>query len=86
MFSECVQEIFATTLDGDRAMRSAVVEVAKTHILKPGKKDTFKNLMHEGGNFAADLFEAVVVLAVPDTIRPSGGLFGGTSRPFSAWD
>ena len=85
-FPECVREIYATTLDRDSAMRSAVVEVAKTHIVDLRKKATFKDLMHEGGDFAVDLFEAVVVLAVSNTYRPSGGLFGGTSRLPSAWD
>jgi hypothetical protein len=85
-FPECVREIYATTPDRDRAMRAAVVEVAKTHIVDLGKKATLKEPMHEGGDFAVDLFDAVVVLAGSNTCYSSGGLFGGTSRLSSAWD
>jgi hypothetical protein len=84
-FSECVREVYTTTPDSDRAMRSAVVEVAKTHIVDFGKKAAFKDLIHQGGDFAVDLFETAVIPAVSNTYHPSSVLFGGGSRVPSAW-
>lgn len=59
-FPECVREIYASTPGSDRAMRSAVVEVAKAHVRELGKKEIFKDLIREGGDFAVDYFESVL--------------------------
>jgi hypothetical protein len=70
-------------------MRSAVVEAAKDHVRELGKKVVFKDLIHEGGDFAVQYFE-IVVFSAPPTIsstRPQTGSgfvgfggFGSTSR------
>lgn len=79
-FPECIREVFATTPDGDHAMRSAVVEVAKMHMKELGKKDVFKDLIHEGGDFTVQYFESVIFPATPavsslphQTVRIFGG-------------
>jgi hypothetical protein len=69
-FPECIREVYATTLESDRAMRSAVVEIAKNHVKELGKKVVFKDLIHEGGDFTVDYFESIVfptALAVSST-------------------
>ncbi|KAI1532888.1 BTB POZ domain-containing protein [Pyrenophora tritici-repentis] len=80
-FPDCIREIYATTLDSDHAMRSAVIEVAKAHVKELGRKSVFKDLIHEGGDFAVHYFESVVFSAPPvvsSTLRqPGSGLFGG---------
>jgi hypothetical protein len=87
-FPECIREVYATTPESDRAMRSVVVEVARNHVRELGKKVVFKDLMHEGGDFAVDYFESVVFSAPPAILpmRPqAGGLFGGGCKNSSAW-
>ena len=59
LFSECVREIYASTPNSNCSMRSAVVKVAKTHLRELGKKETFKDLIREGGDFAVDYFESI---------------------------
>jgi hypothetical protein len=59
-FPDCIREIYASTPDSDRAMRSAVVKVAKDHARELGKKAIFKDLIHEGGDFAVDFFESIM--------------------------
>ena len=80
-FPDCIREIYATTPDSDHMMRSAVVEVAKAHVKELGRKAVFKNLIHEGGDFAVQYFESVIFSApsaVSSTLRQTGGgLFGG---------
>ena len=88
-FPECIREVYATTPESDRAMRSAVVEVAKDHVSELGKKVAFKDLIYDGGDFAVQYFESVVFPA-PSTVSSTrsqtgsgfGGFggFGGTSR------
>ena len=53
-FPECVREIYETTPDSDRAMRSAVVEVARAHTQQLGEVAVFRALLREGGDFAVD--------------------------------
>ena len=59
LFPECVREIYASTPNSNCAMRSAVVKVAKAHVRELGKKDIFKDLIREGGDFAIDYFESI---------------------------
>ncbi|USP81613.1 hypothetical protein yc1106_08887 [Curvularia clavata] len=61
-FADCIREIYATTRDSDRAMRSAVVEIAKVHAKELVKKPAFTDLIHNGGDFAVQYFESVVSL------------------------
>jgi hypothetical protein len=80
-FPECIREVYATTPQSDRAMRSAVVKVAKNHVGKLGKNVTFKDLIYEGGDFAVDYFENVVLPAPPDVFPAcpqTGGLYSST--------
>jgi len=58
-FPDCVREVYASTPDGDRAMRSAVVEVASMHARELSKKAMFKDLIREGGEFAVDFVESI---------------------------
>jgi hypothetical protein len=85
-FPECIREVYATTPESDRTMRFAVVKIAKDHVRELGKKVAFKDLIHEGGDFAVDYFESVVFPAPPAVVptRPqTGGPFGGTYRTYS---
>lgn len=87
-FPECIREVYATTPESDRAMRSAVVEVAKDHVRELGKMVLFKDLLREGGDFAVDYFESVVFPAPPAVLSThlrAGGLFGGTCKNSSVW-
>jgi hypothetical protein len=71
-FPECVREIYSSTPDSDRTMRSAVCEVAKAHVRELGIKDTFKDLIREGGDFTVDCFEGVLSL-VPGAVSSTVG-------------
>jgi hypothetical protein len=93
-FPECIREVYATTPESDRAMRSAVVEVARDHVIELGKKVVFKDLIREGGDFVVQYFESVVFPGPPtvSSTRPqTGSGFGGfgglsgTSRAPSQW-
>jgi hypothetical protein len=86
-FPECIREVYVTTPESDRAMRSAVVEVAKDHVRELGKMVLFKDLIREGGDFAV-YFESVVFPVPPAVLSTNpraGGLFGGTYKNSSAW-
>jgi len=77
-FPDCIREIYASTRDNDRAMRSAVVEVARVHARELGKKVMFKDLIREGGEFAVDFFESITY---QEPLRTFEG-WGGKSRSF----
>jgi len=80
-FPECIREIYASTPSSDLMMRSAVVEVGKLHVSELGKKAIFRDLIHEGGDFAVQYFERVVFKAFP-----AYGSFGTTSSAkASSW-
>lgn len=81
-FPDCIREVYTSTPESDLAMRSAVVEVSKAHVIDLGKKADFKELIHEGGDFAVHLFENVIFPVM--SIRP-GGLFGGTNAASGIW-
>lgn len=53
-FPECIREIYASTPDCDRAMRLLVA-----HICELCNKAIFKDLIHEGGDFAVECFECI---------------------------
>ena len=59
-FPDCIREIYATTRDRDQAMRSAVVDIAKVHAKELVTKTAFKDLIHDGGDFAVQYFQSVV--------------------------
>ncbi|KAH7381197.1 hypothetical protein DE146DRAFT_278733 [Phaeosphaeria sp. MPI-PUGE-AT-0046c] len=93
-FPDCIRQVYATTVESDRAMRSAVVEVAKEHVRELGTKVEFKDLIREGGDFAVEYFESVVFPAPPtvsSTRTQAGSGFGAFgsystgSRAPTAW-
>ncbi|KAF2181195.1 hypothetical protein K469DRAFT_589870, partial [Zopfia rhizophila CBS 207.26] len=59
-FPECVREVYKSTYERDRALRSVVVEVAATHAHDLGSKEIFKDLICEGGDFVVDYFEKLL--------------------------
>jgi hypothetical protein len=60
-FPDCVREVYASTPNTDRGMRSAVVEVARVHASELCCKAIFKELIREGGDFAVDFFESITL-------------------------
>lgn len=56
-FAECVREVYATTSDSDKTMRSAVVEAAVSRRL--AMVGSGKDLIHEGGDFVVDYIKAL---------------------------
>jgi hypothetical protein len=58
-FPDCIREIYNSTPNSDRLIRSAVVEVARVHAGELGCKDIFKDLIYEGGDFAVDFVESI---------------------------
>ncbi|KAF2187347.1 hypothetical protein K469DRAFT_570324, partial [Zopfia rhizophila CBS 207.26] len=54
---ECIREVYKSTYEQDRGIRSAVVEVAASHVHDLSNKGIFKNLVREGGDFVVDYFE-----------------------------
>lgn len=81
-FPTCVREVYDITPNSDRAMRSAVVEVAGLHKHELGKKAIFKDLIYEGGDFAVDYFESIAFLRPDDASKSFGQR---TSKGFGAW-
>ncbi|KAF2181491.1 hypothetical protein K469DRAFT_589178 [Zopfia rhizophila CBS 207.26] len=79
-FPECVREIYASTPNSDRAMRSAVVEVARVHVRELGKKAIFKDLIREGGDFAVEYFESITFPAPLGVSKPFS-----TPNGFGTW-
>ena len=57
LFPECIREIHAFTTNNDRVMRAIVGELAGDHAHELGKKDIFKDLIREGGDFAVENLE-----------------------------
>jgi hypothetical protein len=58
-FPECIREVYSTTSNTDQEMRPAVVEVATAYAQHLGKKEIFKNVLQEGGDFAVDYVVAL---------------------------
>jgi hypothetical protein len=57
LFPECIREIYASTPNNDRVMRATVGELAGDHVYELGKKNIFKVLIRQGGDFAVKNFE-----------------------------
>ncbi|KAJ2987547.1 hypothetical protein NUW58_g4446 [Xylaria curta] len=55
LFVDCIREVYDTTTELEHGLRNAVVEVALTHRAELWGKSAFRDLVHEGGDFAVDL-------------------------------
>lgn len=53
-FPECVREVYGSTRDSNSRIRSVVLEIATAHALELWKKDIFKELLQDGGDFAVE--------------------------------
>jgi len=56
-FADCVREVYSSTHGNDKRMRSAVVEAAVSR--KFATTECGKELVHGGGDFVVDYFEAL---------------------------
>lgn len=56
-FAECVREVYATTSERDKTMRSAVVEADVSR--RSAMTGSGKDLIHDGGDFVVDYVEAL---------------------------
>ena len=56
-FAECVREMYATTSERDKTMRSAVVEAAVSQ--RSAMTSSGKDLIHDGGDFVVDYIKAL---------------------------
>jgi hypothetical protein len=56
-FAECVRDVYASTYDTDKRMRSVVVKAAVSRKFATTKSG--KELVHDGGDFVVDYFEAL---------------------------
>jgi hypothetical protein len=56
-FAECVREVYATTSESDKTMRSAVVEAAVSR--RSAMTGSGKELIYGGGDFVVDYIEAL---------------------------
>ncbi|OJD15705.1 hypothetical protein ACJ73_08959 [Blastomyces percursus] len=59
MFIDYVKEVYSTTNSNDRMMRGAVVGIAVKHIRELWKKQQFRGLVREVGDFAEDMIGAL---------------------------
>jgi hypothetical protein len=59
LFPECVRNVYASTAKRDCMMRFAIVEIAAAHARALDKKEIFKELLQEGGDFAVDYVHAL---------------------------
>lgn len=56
-FAECVREVYASTHETDGSMRLVVVNAAVSR--KFATTESGKELVHDGGDFVVDYFEAL---------------------------
>lgn len=54
-FVNCIGEIYSHTEQSYSGLRSAAVEVARTHLTELWVKSPFQKLLRAGGDFAVDL-------------------------------
>lgn len=56
-FVECVREVYATTSENDKTMRSAVVEAAVSR--RSAMTASGRDLIYDGGDFVVDYVKAL---------------------------
>ncbi|KAI1181521.1 hypothetical protein F5B17DRAFT_277152 [Nemania serpens] len=52
---DCVREVYASTTESEHGLRSVVIEVAYTYRADLWQRKEFRDLVHDGGDFAVDL-------------------------------
>ncbi|GAW25092.1 putative BTB POZ domain-containing protein [Rosellinia necatrix] len=52
---DCIREIYMTTVGTEHELRNAVTDIAKEHRSELWKKNAFRDLVHNGDDFAAEL-------------------------------
>ncbi|KAI1147026.1 BTB/POZ domain-containing protein [Nemania diffusa] len=52
---DCVREVYTSTTESEHGPRSAVVQVAYAYRANLWQRKTFRDLVHDGGDFAVDL-------------------------------
>ncbi|KAH8716754.1 hypothetical protein GQ44DRAFT_713277 [Phaeosphaeriaceae sp. PMI808] len=57
-FVDCVDEVYASTYEGNQALRSALVEAAIAQRQNPDVYENLKYLSRQGGEFVVDYLEA----------------------------
>ncbi|KAI1317136.1 BTB/POZ domain-containing protein [Xylariaceae sp. FL0255] len=55
LLADCIREIYASTTESAKELRSAVIEIGVTHRAELWKKKAFRDLIREGGDFVVDL-------------------------------
>ena len=58
-FPDCIREVYASTTDSNCSMRLAVLEVATAHARELRDKETFTDLLREGGDFSVEYVDAL---------------------------
>ena len=58
-FPDCIRQVYASTYNTHSSIRSIVVEVAVAHARELGKKEIFKDLLKEGGDFVVEYTDAL---------------------------
>ncbi|KAK7177395.1 hypothetical protein PSPO01_16561 [Paraphaeosphaeria sporulosa] len=54
LFLACIWEAYQSVPDIPRTIRSALIDIAVVHASEVVQKESFKDLVHEGGDFAVD--------------------------------
>ncbi|KAG9249985.1 BTB/POZ domain-containing protein [Emericellopsis atlantica] len=60
IFPDCIREVYGSTSDPNCDMRKAVVEVTRENRGELWVKKAYRELIHEGGDFAVDLMDELM--------------------------
>ncbi|KAL5401305.1 hypothetical protein PMIN03_011631 [Paraphaeosphaeria minitans] len=60
LFLACIWEAYQSVPDVPRTIRSALIDIVVVHASEIAVKERFKDLVHEGGDFAADYVERLL--------------------------
>ncbi|KAL7929636.1 BTB/POZ protein [Trichoderma chlorosporum] len=66
-FVDCIRDVYGTTIDRHHVLRLEVAKVARSHLRDLWDKQTFRDLIREGGDFVMDVLKGVV--AAPSAIK-----------------
>lgn len=59
-FPDCIRKVYEFTYNVNSNMRSIVVKVAVAHARELSKKETFTDLLKDGGDFAVEYTDALI--------------------------